>query len=180
MIIGIDPSLTGTAICTQEGDDPPQFELISTEKDKDLPPSVDYTFRLMKIRDGVRAAVENVKKVEFAAIEGISFGSTGRLAELGGLSYFIREIFVEKKIPFIVIPPTVLKKYWCDKGNCAKIDMIKEALIRKIHIPYMKKYKGLELPDDNCVDSVAIVYFAKSYLNKELNGLEEKIERFGP
>ena len=180
MIIGIDPSLTATAICTQNGSSPPEFKLISTEKDKDLPPSVDYTLRLMKIRDDVRSVVDNYKEIEFAAIEGLSFGSTGRLAELGGLSYFIREIFVEKKISFIVIPPTVLKKFWCGKGNCSKVDMIKEAMIRKVEIPFLKKYKGLDLPDDNCVDSVAILTFAKEYLDNKLVEYEEKVERFGP
>jgi Holliday junction resolvasome RuvABC endonuclease subunit len=178
--IAIDPSLSGTAICIKNSTDKLNYRLIGTQKNKELPPSVDYTMRLMELRDEVKKTIDECKGVEFAAIEGMSFGSVGRLAELGGLSYFIREVLVEKKIPFIVIPPTVVKKYWTGKGNSPKIDMIREAVSRNLEIPYTKKFKGEILPDDNCVDSTAIMYFLEDFLAGKLIDIEDRIERFAP
>lgn len=172
-IFGIDQSLTGTAVCVLNGSINPSFHLFSTEKNKEVSQSVDYTFRIMSIRDSIKELIKQ-EKPNYIAMEGLSFGSVGRLAELGALSYFIRELFIGK-IPFIVIPPTVVKKYWTGKGNCGKDEMINEAIVRKIEIPFKKKYKKVIYPDDNCVDSIAIASFLKDFLDKKLT--EETVSK---
>lgn len=175
MTISIDPSLTGTAVCFQDGNNY-DFFLIETKKDKSLSPSADYTIRVRKIKDEVEKLLKD-KIITFAAMEGISFGSVGRIAELGALSYFLRDLFMSHNIPFIIIPPTVLKKVFTGKGNSNKDKMITEAENRSIKIPFIKKYKGgIIRYDDNAVDAYAISDFLSQYLNKQLLSFEDKID----
>ena len=138
ILMGVDQSLTGTGITIWDGK-AFSYSLLETKKEKDTKaPSIDYTRRLMKIKHLVKQFITD-NKVELIAIEGMSFGSTGRIIfELGGLSHILRELFVEEGVDFIVIPPTTLKKFWTGKGTANKGMMIEETHTRKIDISIMK------------------------------------------
>lgn len=173
-IIGIDPSLSGTAIYTGEN-----YYLLETKKEKSIDMSIDYTNRIVELKNDI------IKIILFhspliVGIEGISYGSVGRLVELGALSYFIRAEFIENNIPFIIIPPTVVKKYWTGKGSASKEMMINEALKRNISIPYYKKIKGQQVIDDNCVDATAIASFTEDYINGIIQIEYSGVEIFDP
>ena len=169
--ISIDPSLTGTAVCIYNNNY--KFYLFHTEKNNNEFQSIDYTLRLSSLIDKIKNSMDN--EVKWGAVEGLSFGSIGRMAELGGLSYFIRKMFIDSNISFIIVPPTVLKKYWTGKGNASKIDMIAESMKKNIEIPFTKKYNKVELYDDNCVDALALSFFLKDYLSNK-NSFIDKIE----
>lgn len=171
-IIGIDPSLTGTAIYTGN-----QYYLLGTEKDKHFDASVDYTMRLISLQRDIMSIVMH-HNPDIVGLEGISFGSVGRLAELGALSYFIRAGLIEHKIPFMIIPPTVIKKYWTGKGNASKTLMIETAEKKGCNIPYFKKIKGQEYMDDNCVDATAIRSYVEDYLDQEWE--QKGVELYDP
>jgi Holliday junction resolvasome RuvABC endonuclease subunit len=160
IIMGIDQSLTGTGI-TVFKDGTYTFDLISTSKTKDTKsPSIDYTLRLMSITESVEQIILKYG-VELIAIENMSFGSKGRTVfDLGGLSHLLRAMFIKHQIPFIVVPPTVLKKQFTGKGTAKKIDMI-NAVPKDIDIPFKKKVDGIEMFDDNVVDSYFLTRFAQ-------------------
>jgi Holliday junction resolvasome RuvABC endonuclease subunit len=179
ILLGVDQSLSGTGCCIYS--DPPRFSIFATSKDPDEERSIDYTFRLMEIRDEIRDLCKT-SGVNWAAMEGISFGSHGRIAELGALAYMIREMFIKEAINFMVVPPTVVKQYWTGKGNAGKDMMIARAVQMNLDIP-SKKYKGgVILPDDNCVDAYALTCFLRDYVQK-INGIDKfrnKIEVYEP
>lgn len=90
-------------------------------------------------------------------IEGYSFGSfnksnsMSKLIELGGI---IKYDLYCKKIPFIVVPPTVLKKFITGKGNAKKEDI-------KLGI-YKKFNREFKTSDE--ADAFALVILGIKYL----------------
>ncbi len=181
-LMGVDQSLTGTGITIWDGKKY-SYSLIETKKTKNtLAPSIDYTRRLMKIKYMVKRFIEEFN-VKLIAIEGMSFGSTGRIIfDIGGLSHILRELFVEENVDFIVIPPTTLKKYWTGKGTANKGMMIDAAVNKGFIIPYEKNYGTKKMPDikfdDNVVDSQALCEFIKDFSNGSLDSIFiDKIER---
>lgn len=176
---GVDQSLTGSGI-TIYNDGVYKYYLIESSKDKSNSPSIEYTRRIMRIRDQIKKILED-NNVNYIGIEGISFGSQGRsIFELGGLSHMLREMFILEDKKFVVIPPTVVKKYWVGKGNASKDAMIGEAEKRNCNIDIMKNYKTKKDPymryDDNVVDSRAICDFVFDIVNNKLNDYKKLVE----
>ncbi|MFW6026797.1 MAG: hypothetical protein ACOCRX_10690 [Candidatus Woesearchaeota archaeon] len=77
ILAGIDQSLTGTGV-TINTDGKYQYYLLESIKKESESPSIEYTRRLMSIRDDIKGIL-NFHKVEAVAIEGMSFGSKGRV-----------------------------------------------------------------------------------------------------
>lgn len=176
---GIDQSLTGSGITIYK-DGIYKYYLIESNKEKSDSPSIEYTMRLMRIRDKIKGIL-GVNGVTHAGIEGMSFGSNGRsVFELGGLSHLLREMLILTGRKFIVAPPTVVKKYWVGKGNAPKDAMIEEAENRKLTIDIMKNYGTKKEPnmryDDNVVDSFAICELAKDIFEGKLEDFRKQIE----
>lgn len=123
-------------------------------------PSIEYTQRIMAIRDQITKLC-NEYPFQFGIIEGMAYSANGNVIfDLGGLSHMIREVFFQHNIKFIVIPPTVAKKYWTKKGNASKEEMIEET-----------KKRGWEIPfdyDDNCNDAFAFLQFLKEFVEGTL------------
>ena len=124
--IGIDQSFTGTGV-TIYYNNQYQFYLISTKKNN-INKSIDYTLRMIDIINNIDYLIKQFnKKNILIGIEGVSFGSKGVLADLGGLSHLLQYYFITNQIKFYIIPPTVVKKFFTNKGNASKMEMIKEA-----------------------------------------------------
>lgn len=112
-VVGIDPGLTVTTVCAPE---------CWTEEDNFLafmaPKDVRGTARLSSLQEGVRAFLRSDPAL--VALEGYSFGSPGKqhaIAEWGGV---LRLLLFKENVPFIVVPPSTLKKFATGKGNADK------------------------------------------------------------
>lgn len=181
IISGLDQSMTGTGITISDNTNY-NFYIIKSEKTKGTKcPSIDNTRRLIEISSKIKNIYIN-SKVEYVALEGLSFGSKGRsVMTLGGLSHMIRMALIELDVPFIVVPPKTLKKYWTGSGNSNKMAMIDEAVSKGINIDITKNYgtkKSPDIkPDDNVVDSLALCSFLDDYLKGNIPDYENKIER---
>lgn len=176
---GIDQSLTGSGITIYKNR-VYKYYLIESDREKSDAPSIEYTMRLMRIRDKIRGILD-VNEVTHVGIEGMSFGSKGRIVfELGGLSHMLREMLILTGRKFIVMPPTVVKKYWAGKGNANKDAMIEEAENRKLTIDIMKNYGTKKSPnmryDDNVVDSFAICELARNIFENKLEDFKKQVE----
>lgn len=133
--IGIDPSLTGTAVCFYT---PGQEMQPQTKRYSSLPrPGLDgriarYLGLISKI---VRPCI--VAKPGIILIEGYSYGSKGKaildIAEFGGL--LRHRLLDEFECPIIEVPPATLKKWATGKGNANKVVMVTE-LVRRYGIGY--------------------------------------------
>ena len=85
------------------------------------------------------------------------------------------------EVPFIVVPPKTLKKYWTGSGNADKTTMIDEAVKKGISVPITKNYGTKKSPDirydDNVIDSLALCHFLNAHLSGIIPEYDEKIER---
>jgi crossover junction endodeoxyribonuclease RuvC len=125
-VLGIDPSLTGTGyvLLDKKGEIKTQKTIV-TKKNGDS--ALEELNRLILIIDQIE-----LERVEIAVIEGLAFmaRNTSSLVQLAGLNYLIRLKLKENKIPFTVVPPTVLKKFITGKGNSPKEMMLLETYKR--------------------------------------------------
>jgi crossover junction endodeoxyribonuclease RuvC len=150
--IGIDLSIAGTAVTVLDStvkDNPDKFivnELISTGP-KDFP---CFEERM----DHVATRVFNIcneYKDSKIYMEGLSFGSRGQsMLELAALHYYVRLLFNKSKIPFKVVPPTVVKKFVTSKGNAPKELMLMYCLDK-----FKVKFTNNNLCDSYCLARLA-------------------------
>jgi len=130
MVIGIDLSLTGTGLIyiNKKGDY--TEKLIRSKPPKVKTPTTEI-IRIIGIRNEIVDSII-IKKVEIAAIEGISYMSRNSTstAQLSGLNYMVREMLINNNIPFVIVAPTSLKKFVTGKGNCGKDIMMLETYKR--------------------------------------------------
>lgn len=106
---------------------------------------------------GIRQAVrDNLRRSGFiwhghgpqlVAIEGFAFGARGRAVfDIGGIGWVVRVMLYEGGVPFVEIPPSVLKRYATGRGNADKQAM-QMAAVKRLGYDDDK-------PDDNCVDAL--------------------------
>ncbi len=88
-------------------------------------------------------------------MEGLSYGSNDPSAqERSALHWIIRINFYVRDIPFLVIPPSTLKKFTCGSGAAKK-----EMMIREVYRQWR-----VEAADNNQADAAALAYLGAAYL----------------
>ena len=99
----------------------------------------------------------NNHEIEFI-MEGISYGSAGggQVADLAGLNYMIRTLFVQQKDNFIIVPPTKLKSFAVGNGAADKSVMVAS---------WKKLDKNICGISDIKIDDLADAYFLAHYEN---------------
>lgn len=170
IVIGIDPSLTGTGVCIVDYPSgtiryvttitPPEIRLALGPKQ-----TLKGVARLVYIRRRVYTIInrmyEKLGGVENCMmdifIEGYAFGAKGRavfsVAELGGV---LRTMLAERFTSYFDVAPTSLKKFVTGKGNVKKAVML-EKVFRKYGV-------GSEiLKDDNQVDAYSLAQFGVAW-----------------
>lgn len=137
-VVGLDLSLTRTGIALPDG-----AAVV-------LRPKTRGTARMVEVRDGVLNAwhgFTDTLDADIVAIEGFAFGARGRAVfDIGGVGWVIRVALHEAGVPYVEIPPSVLKRYATGRGNADKQAMQMAACKR---LDYDD-----EKPDDNIVDAL--------------------------
>ena len=147
--VGIDASLTGTAVVVLQDDKRvltiTKQELTST-KPKDI---IEDRFNQILFKTVFITGMGD--RVGAIYIEGLSFGSSGQsMLELAALHYMIRMQMYNTDTKYNVIPPTQLKKFVTGKGQSKKNLML---------LQIYKKW-GEEFSDDNIGDAYALARMA--------------------
>jgi crossover junction endodeoxyribonuclease RuvC len=150
-IIGIDPSLTNTGLVIIEDN---KFKAINI-KTKPTNTVIEELKRLLTIRDGFK-----LDGVDIAVMEGVAFGirKTSALSQLSALNYLIRERLYREKVPFIIVPPTVLKKFITSRGNAKKEEMLLETY---------KRYE-VSFNDNNTCDAYGLAKIGEAVIDKSI------------
>ena len=117
--VGIDQSLNATGVCrlSEQG----ILETAATV----VPERFINGERLAFIKTAVASMLD---EVEFAALEGYSYNSNGRVFELGEIGGVLKVLLVEKKIPYVVVPPVLVKKFATGSTTASKDAMLKAAI----------------------------------------------------
>lgn len=132
LIVGLDLSLTGTGVCTNDG----ETHTIRTR-------AQDGDRRLIHIVNEIRVlncgfpAAGFVVVIEDLPTHAKSAGITGMVHGA------VRHYLLAKGIPYVLMPPATLKKFATGRGNADKTAMAIAAL----------KRGGREFADDNQVDA---------------------------
>jgi Holliday junction resolvasome RuvABC endonuclease subunit len=145
--VGIDPSLTGTGLVILNKDGVITYqELISTK------PSTEIEFRFEHIVNKLKLALSKEEDVHpKVCMEGLSYCSKGQsVLELSALHYMIRMMLrMFLKVPYEVIPPTVVKKFVSGSGAAKK-----ELMLLNVY----KKW-GVSFEDNNLADAYSLARY---------------------
>jgi len=171
-IVGIDYSLTSPAICVNHNDKLNFYYLTNKKKyigemSKNIMgvEHSEYKTPIERFSQISNWAINTFNRLSYVSnnlnifIEGYSFGSKGQgvfqIAENGGiLKYRLEQL----KLPYEVLPPSVIKKGATGKGNADK-DMMYEAFERETMINLKKVFDTEKVgnPISDIVDSYYIM-----------------------
>lgn len=114
-IAGLDLSLTGTGMVILDNGSVMSKKLIKTKPTLKTP--LAEIIRLLTIKAEITKELERVNP-DLVLIEGMAFSvrQTTAVMQLAGLNYMVREYLAIKKIPFVIVAPTTLKKFIIGKG----------------------------------------------------------------
>jgi Holliday junction resolvasome RuvABC endonuclease subunit len=148
--LGIDQSLNGTGLCLLA---PTGAAIALSTVD---PGNLDGGRRLAVIRDALVAACKSIDwKLDFAALEGYSMGSVNRPFDLGEVGGIIRLTLTDHGIPYVVVPPVIVKMFATGTTGATKEAMedAAEAL-------------GATPGNDNEADAFFLARLARAYHSK--------------
>lgn len=122
-VLGIDQSYTSTGLTVMDHrKDVAWMGTVTTKKETDDKQEIFHRARyiVQEISN-----IIDLHKIEFVAIEQLAYGSAGDATRnLAGLQFMIINMLIDIDIPFLIVPPTSLKKYATGKGNCDKTMMV--------------------------------------------------------
>lgn len=171
-VVGIDPSLTGSGICTIEFN-AKELTVTGLQTFKSVPPAHSYARigRYRGIVDHIFGQTQNCLTWghTFVCIEGYSFLARGSavtaMPELGAL---LRNRAQDFTIPWIEFSPSSIKKYGTGNG-AAKKDLVMMAVHQRLG--HLLAGTGFELKDSNQADAFVIAIMGADYARWKQHGV---------
>jgi Holliday junction resolvasome RuvABC endonuclease subunit len=120
-VVGLDLSIRKTGIAHADGS-VSTFEP-TAEGDTNL--GLD---RLCEVRDHVLGAIP--RDIELVMMEGLAFDAHDTSRQLAQLTGIIRAALFDRRVPFIAVAPSTLKKYATGSGRSGKAEVMKQARLR--------------------------------------------------
>jgi len=144
---GADLSLTGSGlvIIDESG------KIIASQK---LTTEARGTDRLFLLEKSLNKFLDENERVDLFCIEGGSFGSVGRLFDIGEWAGVFKLNLYHRGIKFVIATPSQLKLFISGSGKSGG----KEIVILDV----FKNY-GVELRDDNIADAFVLSQIARSF-----------------
>lgn len=144
--LGVDQSLNATGICVISDDG--VVRSLSTVEHK-VGGAIDI--KLLSIR---RAVISALSETRFAAMEAYSYDSVHRAFDLGEVAGTVKVALLEHQVPYVVVPPAILKMFATGTAHAPKEDMILAA-----------KATGVDPgEDDNQADAFFLARVARAML----------------
>lgn len=194
IVVGIDPSLTGTGIIVLRNGE--LGKALTTKNE----PKLGTIERVRRIYEQINNVIENLatyssaayfaanclespplspKKIQWEppsliVIEGFSYGSKGRgVFDIAYLGWRIREELeryrTEDDIPWLEVSPSQVKQFATGKGNANK-----EIVLQQVY-----KRWGVEFNDNNQADAYVLAQIGRAYLSEmdNLTDFQQKVVR---
>ena len=185
IVVGIDPSLTGTGIIVLRNGE--LGKALTTKNE----PKLGTIERVRRIYEQINNVIENLSTCYVNAyigdkrmirweppslivIEGFSYGSKGRgVFDIAYLGWRIREELeryrTEDDIPWLEVSPSQVKQFATGKGNANK-----EIVLQQVY-----KRWGVEFNDNNQADAYVLAQIGRAYLGEAdgLTDFQQKVVR---
>lgn len=149
-VVGVDQALLNTGMCCNVNGD--LTTILIQEK------RLHGAERLASIRRQVSLYLDGFDP-ELIAMEDYSYGSVNRPFDLGELGGVLKLTFLERKVPYILVPPRMLKAFVASDGNADKDKMVY----------FVNRKYRLFTENDNIADAVGLAKFAEVYLTGQSN-----------
>lgn len=149
-VVGVDKALLNTGICCNASGN---FTTILIQEKR-----LHGAERLASIRRQVLLYLDGFNP-ELIAMEDYSYGSINRPFDLGELGGVLKLTFLERKVPYILVPPKMLKAFVAADGSANK-----DKVMRLVRERY-----GVWTENDNIADAVALARFAEVFLTGQSN-----------
>ena len=183
IVVGIDPSLTGTGIIVLRNGE--LGKALTTKNE----PKLGTIERVRRIYEQINNVIENLSTCYVNAyigdkrmirweppslivIEGFSYGSKGRgVFDIAYLGWRIREELeryrTEDDIPWLEVSPSQVKQFATGKGNANK-----EIVLQQVY-----KRWGVEFNDNNQADAYVLAQIGRAYLSEmdNLTDFQQKV-----
>lgn len=164
-VVGIDLSYTSTGLVllNQVG------ELYSTEAIKTTPDHFPvHEDRIRHIVGYVMRKIQtSIRYIKLVCVEGYAFSAKYNRETSGELGGVLRCSLREAQFNYLVIPPTVLKKYATGKGNCGKDE---------VRLGVYKQW-GHEAKTDDEIDAFVLAKIGYAVVNHNLEYQKSIIEK---
>lgn len=142
-LLALDLSLTASGYATVvTGESPAALGTIT--------PKSRGEERLQSIRNRV---LELARGADVVLVEGYAFGRANQAHQMGELGGVVRLALYEAGLPFVEVPPSLLKSYATGRGNAGKADVLVAAV----------KRLGYEGANDNEADAFWLLHMAADH-----------------
>ena len=159
LLVGLDLSLRETGLATCDDKQASSLRVISVSPPKNMRGASRLSWYNNYFTCLFRSALKTDKKV-YVCLEGYAMGvsaSKSRSFDIGELGGIVKMVLFNNNIPYVIVPPTCLKKFISGKGNAPKDIIIKEVY---------KKY-SFDTNNNNHADAFALLKICECYfLNK--------------
>ena len=156
-VMGLDLSLTSTGVVLLKSDGTSQSMTIKSKFREEA--------RLADLREKIMVAVK-LHRPGLVVLEGYAFGRPNAMAALGELGGVIKCALFEERQPFLIVPPTRLKKYACGRGNTKKDE---------VRLAVFKRW-GFEAPSNDEVDAYVLARIGLAYLGYDTDLIKPQLE----
>jgi hypothetical protein len=176
-VAGIDYSLTTPSICLVNVDEQFSFDTCSfyflTGKQKlaakylkgKITGKLHYPYTLAEQRyDNIAHwALDVLNGINFLVLEDYAFAAKGRIFNIGENTGLLKHQLWRFQKKFVVVPPTVIKKFATSKGN-AKKEQMYEAFLSETSCDLMKLFEMTNV--DSPINDIADSYFMAKYAHQ--------------
>ncbi len=125
---------------------------------------------LARLQSIVSQVGEIARGSDLVAVEGFAFTRPNQSHILGALGYFVRMWLWKHDLPFVVIPPSSLKKWATGSGKSKKDVMLREVCRRW----------NVVIDDDNAADAYALLRLAEALVGDRgdsLTGFQQDVAK---
>lgn len=139
-VMGLDLSVSSTGICVIDPQEGVHLWRVNGGGCKGIARIARIVDQITQVRDWAAGLSPNLLTV----IEGygVRGGENAVLIELGGV---VRYSMYRAGLPYVVVPPSSLKKFVTGKGNADKV-MVCEYLVRRFNRSFLREWAGKNHP----------------------------------
>lgn len=116
------------------------------------------------IRDNISNFLYSDGHIEYGAIEGYAYGSSGKVFNIAEGTIFVKKLMYDNNTKFKIYEPNTIKMFSTNDGNAGKVTMHDKFVSLKDHLLILDHLEEYKNPKEDLIDA----YFIMRLLQAEL------------